>query len=84
MKKITHVDPNDFEKTEVEYDDFHYELAERLRYLMEDYAEDDESITGIIPDKEGNHLILGLIKREPGEKGEKFKITIEKINSDEE
>jgi hypothetical protein len=83
MKTLTHVDPNDFKETQLEYDDFHCELANRLRELLSMEAEDDETITEIMPNQEGNLLLFGLIKREVGQKGEKFKITIEKLDSDE-
>lgn len=83
MKKMIYVEPNNFEATQFEFDNFHYELAERVMELLLMDCEDDENLTPMMTEETGKQLIFGLIKREPGQKGEKYKITIEKINSDE-
>jgi hypothetical protein len=85
MKKMEYVDETTFEKTEQEFDDFHYEIAEIIQNKLRDSLITEiikpTMVTPVMSDKFGERLIIGVIKerKEDEEFGEKYKITIEKI-----
>jgi len=84
MKKIEYTDENTFEITDQYFEEFHYELAENIKSDIHDKYQIGWKIaktTDILSNKDGNKLIIGVIKnRKEGEiNAEKYKITIEKI-----
>jgi len=86
MKKIKFVDPETFVESEQEFEDFHFNLAERIGgYLKMKYETTLKEAVVVtsspMSDKEGKKLIVGLVKnREKGaENAEKYRITIEKL-----
>jgi hypothetical protein len=89
MKKMEYVDETTFEKTEQEFDDFHYEIAEIIQNNLRDSLITEiikpTMVTPVMSDKFGEKLIIGVIKerKEDEEFGEKYKITIEKIKNDD-
>ena len=85
MKKIEYIDETTFEKTIQEFEDFHYELAENIKSDIHDRYQvglKNAIVTSIISNKDGDKLIVGLIKnRYNGELvADKYRITIEKVS----
>lgn len=78
MKKVEFTDSETFERVEVEYDEFHCQLAEEIVNIMQHLHKS----TPIMYEKEGKKIMIGIMKdRTPGgAHAEKFKITIERIN----
>lgn len=83
MEKMTHVDEITFNKTTHLYDDFHYYIAAVIKNTTAWRSQD--VITPILSNKEGDKLIIGLIKNlTDGEHiPDKYKITIEKLPKDD-
>ena len=84
MKIITYVDENTFEKTEQQFGDFHYELVENIKEDIHDRYDVGWKLaktTEILSNKEGDKLIVGVIKNRLNDEeiSEKYRITIEKI-----
>ena len=84
MKRIEYVDENTFERTYQYFEEFHYKLAENIKSDIHDKYQIEwkaAKTTDILSNKEGDKLIIGVIKnRKEGELStEKYKITIEKI-----
>ena len=80
MRKVNYIDEKTFEKTEQEFENFHYGLAENIREdIINKY--EPETITPIISNKEGTQLIVGVLKnRAKGQVfADKYRITIEKL-----
>lgn len=77
MKTIKFTDPDTFDESEQSFEDFHYELAEKIKEFLKDNF---KHTTQIISNKEADKLSIGIMKdRQPGDAVEKYKITIEKI-----
>ena len=86
MKTIEHTDVDTFEKTEQQFDDFHYELAENVKEFVRDKYQIDLKVaeifsTNVLSNKEGTKLIIGVIKNRNANENiaEKYKISIEKL-----
>jgi hypothetical protein len=84
MKIITYVDENTFEKTEQQFGDFHYELAENIKEYIHDRYDVGcklANATEILSNKDGDKIIIGVIKNRLNDEliSEKYRITIEKI-----
>lgn len=79
MRTKIYIDPETFEATQLNFEEFHYELAEKVsKAIGEVFVK--TTVTDILSNKEGDKLIIGVFKeRNPGEKSEKYKITIEKV-----
>lgn len=85
---MTYVDETTFEKTEQLFEDFHYELAENIKNDISTRYNICWKLAGptqIISNKDGDKLIIGVIKNRINNEivSEKYKITIEKIKSDD-
>lgn len=78
MKKLKYIDKDTFSETEHSFEEFHYSIAEKIQKYL-------DNTTVIISNKDGDKLILGVIKdRKEGEEiSDKYKITIEKIKDDQ-
>jgi|AntRauTorckE6833_2_1112554.scaffolds.fasta_scaffold08802_8 hypothetical protein len=89
MKKMEYVDETTFEKTEQEFDEFHYEIAEIIHNNLRDSLITEiikpTMITSVMSDKSGEKLIVGVIKgrKDDEDFGKKYKIIIEKIKNDD-
>lgn len=84
MKKITYIDYETFEKTEQDFSDFQMELAENIKgHIASKY--DLDKLTDILSNKNGDKLIIGLIKPRMADEpnAEIYRITIEKVKRDE-
>ena len=84
MKNIIYVDETTFEKTEQQFEDFHYELAKNIKediYDKYDVGLKKAKTTEILSNKDGNKLIIGIIKNRFNDEkiSEKYRITIEKL-----
>jgi len=75
MKKLKHIDPITFDEKELSFEDFHYEITEKLRKSLP--KEKGLTITNVMTDNEGSKLIFGLMKR--GEHIQKLRISVEVI-----
>ena len=77
-----YISPQTFETSVQEFEDFHFELAERIKKILEEIKDMDISfITNVISNEEANKLMIGIMKtRKIGQEiSEKYRITIEKI-----
>ncbi len=76
---IDYFDPETFEKTTHEFDEYHYELLQSFRELL---SSKTIVITQPLSDKEGKLLMFGVIRERRDDEiiAEKYKITIEKIS----
>ncbi len=84
MKKVEYVDETTFEKTEQQFEDFHYELAKNIKSDIHDRYQIGWKVaeaTSILSNKDGDKLIIGVIEnRNNGELvANKYRITIEKV-----
>lgn len=84
MKKLDYVDEFTFEKTEQQFEDFHYDLAKNIISDIHDRYEvgwKKAKVTGLLSNKEGDKLIICVIEnRNNGELvANKYRISIEKV-----
>lgn len=81
MEKITYVDPETFEEFEQEFEELHFDIAESIKDSLRDTFKHIATVTKILSNKEGDKLMIALLKnRKPGdENAKKYKITIEKF-----
>jgi hypothetical protein len=88
MKKMIYVDETTFEKTEQEFSEFHFDLAENIKDDIStryDIGWKLAKTTDIMSNKDGDKLIIGVIKNRLNNEmvAEKYKITIEKLNTND-
>lgn len=88
MVKMVYVDEITFEETEQKFEDFHFYLANVIngsllsKFKMENFLK-PTMVSPIMSDKQGEKLIIGVTKqkRVGEESGDKYRITIEKIEN---
>ncbi len=85
MKTILFTDPANFEQTEQQFEEFHYDLGELIEEFLRDNVGhlDISDTTRLISNQEGDKLMIGVMKkRKEGQiTSEKYRITIEKIKN---
>ncbi len=80
MKKVKHVNSATFEETEVEFEQYQFDLAHTLKDSLDKKLNLSEYVTNVMSNDAGDALVFGVIKnRKPGEVVHKYKITVEKI-----
>lgn len=81
--KMKHIDVSTFNETEIEIEDFLYELTDEIRKSLHiKYYPTVGDVSIILTTDEGvdNKLIVGFFKnRKLGEPSHRYKITIEKL-----
>lgn len=82
MIQKTYVDPVTLEELELQFEDFHLELAKRLKSFLDGIQDlDISNITPVIIHSDRDKFCIGVMKnRHNGEEfAEKYRIIIEKI-----
>jgi len=76
FKKLTHTDPNTFEKTQVSFNPIHCEISEKLKDSL---VGEDLTITPVIVSSNLRDLVFGVLHNYENGDSSTFKVTIEKV-----